>query len=267
MIVEFVGSTGAGKTTLIDEVRHNLAESVGVTTSYGLVAEPLGLSAVAHPTVRNLVQEITALPLLLPALRRQRAFVSFTLRMLARQADLSIFTVNILRSLVRKLGEYEIGRRRQREGIVLVDEGTVLAAHNLFVYSSAVYTTAEIDKFAALVPLPDVIVYVRAPLESMVNRSLRRCDLPRELGAKSRTEVKKCVERATDLFDQLTQAERLRSRTLIVENPDASDKGREATVDDISDRLRQCYRLHQQNGLRGAFAFAASLPEVNSHAD
>ncbi len=41
MIVEFIGSTGAGKTTLISEIQRRLDKTADVTTSFDLVAAPL----------------------------------------------------------------------------------------------------------------------------------------------------------------------------------------------------------------------------------
>jgi thymidylate kinase len=235
MIIEFIGSTGAGKTTLISAVQRRLAQTTEVTTAFELVAAPLGLRGVTHPTARNLIQEVAGLPFLLGSLPRHKAMLAFTLRMLARQAGFSIFTLNNLRSLARKIGVYEIGRRYGRDRIILVDEGTVLLAHNLFVYSSASYTADEIATFAALTPLPDVVVYVRAPVESLIGRALRRADPPREMRGKDRAQIESYVRRAVALFEQLVETEELRGRVLIVDNPESDERGRDTVVDCITE--------------------------------
>jgi len=235
MIIEFIGSTGAGKTTLISEVQRRLAKTAEVTTSFDLVAAALGLRGVTHPTARNLIQELVGLPFFIRSLHRHKAFVVFTLRMLARQANFTIFTVNNLRSLVRKIGVYEIIRRTKRDRIILVDEGTVLSAHNVFVYSSAFYTPEEIARFASLIPLPDVIIYVRAPMDSLIRRSLQRMDPPREMKSKNRAQIETYVNRAVTMFEQLVKADEIRSRVLIVENPEIADKGCDTAVDTITE--------------------------------
>jgi hypothetical protein len=104
MIIEFIGSTGAGKTTLISEVRRGLAQTTDVTTSFELVAAPFGLYSVTHPTLRNIIEELLGLPFFVRSLFLSRTFIVFILRMLARQANFSIFTLNNLRSLERKIG-------------------------------------------------------------------------------------------------------------------------------------------------------------------
>jgi deoxyadenosine/deoxycytidine kinase len=234
MIIEFIGCTGAGKTTLISKVQRKLAETSDVTTSYELVAAPLGLRGVSHRTVRNFIQEITVLPIFIRTLNRNKEPIVFTLRMLERQADFSIFTLNNLRSVERKIGVHEMIRRRENDRIVLVDEGTLLLAHKVFVFSSADYTPDEIATFASLIPLPDIIVYVKAPFDSLVKRTLQRTDPPRELRSKNQAMVEKYVSRAVTMFDRLVKADSIQSRLLIVENLDTNANGNNNTVDNIT---------------------------------
>lgn len=233
MIVEFIGSTGAGKTTLISQVQRRLAQTTDVVTSFDVVASLLSLPTVNHPTVRNFIQELVGFPFLIGSLRRHYRFLLFMLRMLARQAAFSIFTINILRSIERKIGVYEILRRRHHDRIILVDEGTVLLAHNVFVYSSADYAREEIATFASLVPLPDIIIYIKAPVDVLVQRSLRRTDPPREIRSKNRALIEKHIQRAVGIFEQLIQAENIQSRLLIVENPNSDDQGCDGVVESI----------------------------------
>lgn len=233
MIIEFIGSTGAGKTTLIAEVQRRLAQTTAVTTAFDLVAAPLGLRGITHPTAKNLIQELVGFPFLMRSLHRHQAFVIFTLRMLARQINLTIFTLNILRSLVRKIGVYEIIRRYERDRIILVDEGTVLLVHNLFVYSSAFYATEEITKFATLIPLPDIIIYIRVPVDSLINRSLQRSDRPREMKSKNRGMIEQYVNRAVTVFELVVKTEAIQKRVLIVENPESAARGCTTAADTI----------------------------------
>ena len=62
MIIEFIGSTGSGKTTLISDVQHKLVQTANVRTSYELAASPLGLQGITHPTLQNLFQELVGFP-------------------------------------------------------------------------------------------------------------------------------------------------------------------------------------------------------------
>ena len=232
MIIEFIGSTGAGKTTLISEVQRRLSQTTEVATSFDVVASPLGLRRVTHPTIRNLIQEIVGFPFFIGSLYRHKTIIVFILRMLARQASFSFFTINNLRSLERKIGVDEIIKRRQHDKIILVDEGPLLLAHNVFVYSGAHYSCEEITRFASLVPLPDIIIYIRVPMDILVHRSLQRIDPPREMRSRNRELIEKHINRAVQMFDQLIAAENIQARLLIVENPDFSH-GHSKVVDDI----------------------------------
>ena len=235
MIVEFIGSTGAGKTTLIEEVQRSLAKKVAVATPFDLVAERLGVRGVTNLSAQHLIQEFVGLPFFLRSLNQHKEFVVFTLRMLARQANFTFFTINNLRSLERKIGAYEMIRRMNHDRIILVDEGTLLTAHNVFVYTSAVYTSEEIARFASLVPLPDTIIYIKAPVDILVQRSLLRRDPPREIKSKNRALIEKYIVRAATMFDQLVEAENIQCRLMIVEYHDFIKHGPDTVVDRITD--------------------------------
>lgn len=224
MIIEFIGSTGAGKTTLISEVQRRLSQTTEVATSFDVVSSPLGLRRVTHLTIRNLIQEIVGFPFFIGSLYRHKAIIVFILKMLARQASFSFFTINNLRSLERKIGVDEIIKRRQHDKIILVDEGPLLLAHNVFVYSGAHYTCEEITRFASLVPLPDIIICIKVPMDILIQRSLQRTDPPREMRSRNRELIEKHLNRAVKMFDQLIAAENIQARLLIVENPDFSNE-------------------------------------------
>ncbi len=235
MIVEFIGSTGAGKTTLIEEVQRSLARKVEVVSAFDLVAERWGLQGVTNPTARNIIQELVGFPFFLRSMNRHKEFVGFTLKLLARQANFTVFTINNLRSLERKIGVYEAIKRNGCDQIILVDEGTVLSAHNVFVYTSAIYTQEEIAKFASLVPLPDIIVYIKVPVDILIQRSLLRDDPPREMKSKNPALIEKYTTRAVAIFEQLVEAEHIQHHLLTVENPDCIGGKVDTVVDEITE--------------------------------
>ena len=240
MMIEFIGSTGAGKTRLIGDLLNRMGENARVTTSYHLMAERLGLPGTSQISIQHLLQELVGIPFFLRSIIDYQDFLAFSLAMLARQANFSIFTVNNLRSLERKLGVYTYIRAAQPSNpsqIVLVDEGTILSAHNIFVYSSATYTSQEIDTFAKLVPLPDLIVYLRVPVEVLVQRTLHRQDPPREVRSKNPLVVERYTRRASGLFDRLVKSPQFYSRLLLVEYSDFLKIGYDRTLDILCERI------------------------------
>lgn len=244
MIVEFVGSTGAGKTSLISKIHHKLAQTSVVTTPFSLVAAPLGLSGVTHPTAQNLIQEFVAFPFFIGSLNRYKEFLAHTVRTFSRNTKFSIHTINNFRSLERKIGLYEITQRYSRDRVVLVDEGPILAAH-MFVFASSAVTSSEISTFADLLPLPDLVVYIKAPVDVLIRRALNRPDPPREMGSKDPAMTEKYVRNATAVFDQLMEAERIRSRLLIVDNPDLTAEERNQVADHVATSILEFE--HQAN--------------------
>lgn len=222
MIVEFVGSTGAGKTTFFNAVHRRFAATAAAVSAFEAVAAPLGLHHVAHPTAQNLIQECVALPFFLRALPRHRELIRLTIDMLSRQRGAWLSALSNVRSLERKLGVHEIVRRGAHERLILVDEGPLLLAHNLFVFTATPYAPQELSHFVALLPLPDVLIYVRAPLESLIRRAQQRTDRRRELAALNPAQLRLCIARAVDVFDRLVDTASRRCRVLIVDNPDTA---------------------------------------------
>jgi len=245
MIIEFIGSTGTGKTTLISQVHRRLAKTAKATTCYDLVAAPLGLGGVTHPIARTLIQDLVGLPFFFRSLYEHRAFIRFALKTLARHERYTAFTANYLRSIVRRIGTYEIIKRCKRDRIVLVDEGTVMSAQLLFVYTSTIYSQDDIEKFASLVPLPDLLVYLRAPVETLVQRSLQRTDV-REMRSKNQMLVEKYISRAEEMFDRLTEKKGIRDRMVIVANADSTEGERSA----VADRIASFIVKHQRVATR-----------------
>jgi len=234
MIVELIGCSGAGKTTLTGLVRDREGWGVPVVSIDDLIMDRWGVRRIRDPKGRNLVADVTVLPSFLRGLDRNAAFVRFAARRLLRHAPSTFAKVNYLREVVRDVGKHELARRASDGATVLVDEGAVLTAYHLFVYSDAPVDREALDAFAELVPLPDRIVYVTAPLEVLVDRSLRRPDRRRELAAGDRRDLERWIARAVEVFDGLVASPRIRERLLVVDTADGSSDGRAAVATQIA---------------------------------
>ena len=99
---------------------------------------------------------------------------------------------------------------------VLVDEGTLHAAHNLFVHVGFEFDDDHVRQFAEQVPLPDVVIYVRQREEVLVERTLKRGH-PR-ISEPTHQSVANFVHQAVLTFDQLSKHERIASRMLVVQD-------------------------------------------------
>ena len=131
-------------------------------------------------------------------------------------------TVNRFRAVVRKLGNYELYRRMDKKKIVLIDEGTIHTAHYIFVYSDKQIIFRDIERFAHLAPLPDAIIYIKAPVEILLARTVRRNDPSRIIKSKSYNLTKAYLTRSMAVFDKLAQNQKIRERLIVVENGSSS---------------------------------------------
>lgn len=217
MIVEFIGVTGAGKTALT-EASAQVAVGNRVQTVDDVLLDRFLSRRIRNSSVKNLLYDMMALPFFLRSLRRHRGFVMFAIRHLADHGLTTFAKLNYMRSIVRRVGLFELLNRRHADEVILVDEGTVLIAYLLFVYTRTEPTSEEIMRFCRLVPVPDGLVFVEAPLPDLIERAVTRPDARRELKSREPEGVRELIERASSLFDGLVRAAPWKDRVLKVVN-------------------------------------------------
>jgi hypothetical protein len=223
MIVEVIGCTGAGKSTLTGALREH---RIGGLEAISMPEVALGRTLSRHisnPTALNLAQDARALPGLVAAGPRLRPFLSFAMSTLLREAS-GVHRANGLRSICRRTGMLQLARRRCGGKIVLADEGTVLLAFMLAHEGRpAAAQSDDVERFAALVPLPDLIVHARAPVDVLVHRARSRGDRGRQLGGLDDVALERLIRNTVDVFDRLVTIPRIAGRTLAVDTERAAD--------------------------------------------
>jgi hypothetical protein len=193
---------------------------------------------IRNATAANLAQDVAGLPFLARALSENSAVLRLSAEMLAKHAPSRFDLVMNARSVLRRIGMYDLSRSRAAGRVVLLDEGPVLIAYHLFVYSSADLDTAPLEQFAASVPLPDRVIYVRSPLPVLAARALSRPDRRRQLAGLTAADAEQPLLRAQQVFDRLVSTPYLRDRTLVVEN--ASQDPRE--LDELAAQVASTVR-------------------------
>jgi thymidylate kinase len=237
MIIEFIGATGTGKTTLARGLVRRGIPSRHVRMATDLVTDRLGRRSIDDPHAINLLADVSALPWFLRAFDRDRDFVRFAFDRLWHHAPSTFAKANYSRNIVRKLGMHEMTRRADPRTTFLVDEGTILMAYQLFVYSDRPSTQADLERFVRLVPLPDLVVHVKAPVDVLLRRALTRPDRRRELAPKDPQEVERRISRAVELFDALAEIAPISERLLTVEIADDSPERLDAAVREMAGSL------------------------------
>lgn len=219
MIIEFIGSTGAGKTTLIQHILRSCQQD-GMKAMVGtdFVLQQSRLNGIKNQRVRVILINLLALFAALAAWRNNIAFYRFLLRVIRQlpgtvpRLEKILLTKNIL----KRIGIYETIRRHgAAQQVYLVDEGTLHVAHSLFVQLASEANRHDLATFARLVPLPDVVVYVQQDEAVLIERTLARGH--QRVPDHSATAVAYFIKQAVNVFDTLVQYPAIAGRLLVAD--------------------------------------------------
>lgn len=218
MQIELVGCTSAGKSTLATQITDAArAEGIDLLLADEFAVDQLGLGHLRKRWLRAVVVHIVALWGCVSKGRRHARFIKFSYRELRETKISRRQQWNQLRKVLKQLGRYEVIRGgRQSQTPVLVDEGTLHAAHNLFIHAGCEFDSDHVQQFAEIVPLPDVVIYVRQREDVLVERTLKRGH-PR-ISDPTRQSVEKFVRQAVLAFEQLSEHERISPRMIVVQD-------------------------------------------------
>lgn len=257
MIIELIGPSGAGKSTLARMVCDRLGGREHATVAPDLVLDRPGLRRIHNATAANIVQDVCGLPFLAGALPECADTLRLSAGLLREHAPSRFDHFMNARSVLRRIGMFELARARAAGRVVLVDEGPLLIAYHLFVYSTVALERAPVERFAATVPLPDRVIRIRTPFDVLAERAFSRPDRRRQLAGMTPEEAEVPLRRASLVFDRLLAAPRLRERTLVVDNP-SRDLGE---LDRLARRLAGTVASWQQGEQAGpAVLSAGALP-------
>jgi len=180
MIIEFVGCSGAGKTTLVADVVRKLRDGGRTAaSSTALIADVTRTAWVSSLFLRNICLDVLLFPWLLLALRHNARFFLFGMSQIIREADSFIGILQRSLSQLRNLaGDQLLRHLAQAPDFILVDEGTICGIHNVLVHLNHRPAEAEIQAYARLVPKPELIVHINTPVEIALSRTESRPDPP-----------------------------------------------------------------------------------------
>ena len=213
MIVEIIGSTSSGKSTIIN----------GLRTSWKTNFPGGSIVCVSG----NYYYDFISLPWFLKFAAKHKKICILAGQSILKNVSSPLNRLNLYRNFIKKMGTNELIQTRIKDNDILWDEGPVHAAHNLFVHTNVPPVLSDIDKFAKLVPLPDLIVYLKAPVDEIVSRMGQRGGHARV--RKNNKEMRIFCEHAAKMFEYLISIDRIREKTIIVEN---LKNNRQAAIDE-----------------------------------
>lgn len=217
MQIELIGCTSAGKSTLARGILQTCRkQGVDIILGEDFVLKQLRLNGIKSRSLRKLLVNLAGLFASLVTWRTHREFYSFATHLLFQLPIPRLERLGLLRNVLKRIGIYEIIRFRSTgQQIILVDEGTLHIAHNLFVHGSVQVETEHLSTFVKLIPLPDVVVYLRQPEPLLIDRIVQRGH--KRLGGDGLRDKVVCfVSQAVAAFDQLGQYPAVKNRLLIV---------------------------------------------------
>ena len=217
MQIELIGCTSAGKSTLIRHILQSCREQgVDILLGDDFVLRQVRLDWIKSHLPRTLLVDLLALIACLMTWRKHFKFYSFSTRLLFQLPIARLERLNLLRNVVKKIGIHEIIRFRSTDQqLILVDEGVLQAAHNLFVHGSVQVKTDLLATFAELIPYPDIVVYLRQPESVLIDRTMKRGH--KRIPDRSYGNVVSFIEQAVATFDKLAQYPAVKSKLLVVD--------------------------------------------------
>jgi hypothetical protein len=248
LVVEFIGVTGVGKSTLLAAVTESLAaQGLRARQAEEVILARYGLSFPRHPKFGSALVHFLSLA---PFCRYLWTRDGLTLSRLAFRSITrgmgSLWTgVGLVRNFLKRVGFHLLLEKVRDEfqdcDILLCDEGVVHAAHNLFVHTRAEPNRDEIVRFGQLVPKPDQLVWVTAPTTQSAEVIQRRGH-PRVCGTGAAARA--FVEHAQATFEVLSTVAGLRERIYRVDNSAGGGGRADAIIrtraSAIGAFLRQC---------------------------
>jgi thymidylate kinase len=241
MIVEFIGSTGAGKTTLINQIlTRSASEGINAVVGADFVLKRSRLDGVKNPLLRTVLVNLIAPVAALAAWRTNLGFYRFTLQTVLKLpgAVPPLERLGLAKNILKRIGIFEMIRRQGTDQqLYLVDEGTLHVAHSLFVHVAGAANHHDLATFASLAPLPHVVVYVRQAETVLVERTLARGHV--RVPDHSVATVTQFVRQAVQVFDELVQYPAIAKRLVMVDSAEQRVTASVYSHDPVAARVAQ----------------------------
>lgn len=258
LVVEFIGATGVGKSTLMAAVAECLAaQGVRVCEAEELTLAHYGLTFCRNRKVRSALVHLLALRSCWRYFFTRDGFRLWQLALASiRRGMGNVRTgATLLRNFCKRTGFHLLLEKLRGDlsgcDIVLCDEGVVHAAHNLFVHTNAAPKDQDVVEFGRVVPRPDLLVWVTAPPVQSAGVILRRGhSRVRGTTAAART----FAEHAHATFEILASVAGVQEILCKVDNSHAdgpADATIRARACGIGEMLKQHLRTRQERRLPG----------------
>ncbi len=219
MQIELVGCTCAGKTTLAKKmIEAGQALGIDVQLSDDFMLKCLRLNWIKQEFMRRRIIELWAFLTCLMFLYKYRNLYGLIIRICAFAPGSLLYRAKLARVALKKIGIYEIIRRwsSDQQLILLDNEGVLQASHTLFVHAGSALYTDNLANFFNMVPLPDVVAYLRLSETLLIERTCQRGH--NRIPEDSKTdEVANFINQAVFIFEEMQHDLRLTDKLIVID--------------------------------------------------
>jgi len=221
LIIEWVGCSGVGKSTLLEEVYKNLRSSgIDARKPLEIFLGRTIAKFISNERLQNVFLDFLVLPWSIFSAAKHRRFFKYCLKILNNGYFSFGRKTLLLRSIFRKMGLYIfLNNSCNEKRPIMFDEGTVQIAHILFAHEDRTgVTREEIENFCKLVPTSDLIVHIMAAKSEVISRSLSRKDKP--IAETSPDEIKRFITLGYEIFKIMNDLDPWNNKTITFFNSD-----------------------------------------------
>ena len=219
MHIELIGCSGAGKSTLINKILNVCQDNnIEAYTDDQFVLHVAKLNWIRSYIGRTILVDVISFFSCLFFFRQNLKLYRLINDIVRRLPTTVSYMekVNILRNTYKKIGSFEIIKRKNLDKqVILLDEGTLHTAHYLFVQTGFPPAMHYLDRFLALIPLPDAVIYLQQAENVLIDRTLSRGH--KRIQAHSSPMVKKFIEHALCIFNRIEHEPSVRSKLIIID--------------------------------------------------
>jgi thymidylate kinase len=238
LIIEWVGCSGTGKSTLLEAVyRQMQSSSIDARKPLEVFLGSTIAKTISNERLQNIALDFLVLPWSIFSFFKYRRFVNFCRKILSDGHFSFSQKAKLFRSILRKTGLHIfLSSLSDKKKPILIDEGTVHIAHLLFANGdNNKISPQNIEKFCELVPTPGLIIHIMAPESDALERTLNRRDKP--ISDTSPEAIKRFIKLGHETFKILNDLAPWENKTITLANPNISLKSNEETALDVAKQI------------------------------
>lgn len=170
MIIELTGIPCSGKSTLADRIASGFAGRDGfITSAQCCILEQYHCGLLGRSAAGTIIYDIILLGIFLKNYGKFKAVFGELLNSMRKNEKRLLARLNVTRNIIKKISVDHYFRNKHPDKTVFIDEGV---SHILFNVFSGRQLVSENDlkTTAAKLPLPNMIVIIEAPAETIKER-------------------------------------------------------------------------------------------------